>query len=82
MTASRKVRSTIRFVDEYCDFYRDLFSEVRSFEALYIFAVLTCTAAQRGPLWWLSHHRHHHVSADTLDDPHSPQFGGLFQSHV
>lgn len=33
MSASRAARPTIRFVDEYCQLYEDLFPEVRSFEA-------------------------------------------------
>ena len=33
MPASREARPTIRFVDEYCQLYADLFSDVRSFEA-------------------------------------------------
>lgn len=33
MSASREARPTIRFVDEYCQLYRGLFPEVRSFEA-------------------------------------------------
>lgn len=33
MPVSREARSTIRFVDEYCQLYEDLFPEVRSFEA-------------------------------------------------
>lgn len=33
MPASREARPTIRFVDEYCQLYADLFPEVRSFEA-------------------------------------------------
>lgn len=33
MPASREARPTIRFVDEYCQSYADLFSDVRSFEA-------------------------------------------------
>ncbi|PZV09068.1 MAG: IS701 family transposase [Leptolyngbya sp.] len=33
MPASREARPTIRFVDEYCQMYEDLFPEVRSFEA-------------------------------------------------
>ncbi|WOD37201.1 IS701 family transposase [Nodosilinea sp. E11] len=33
MTAPRMARPTVRFVDEYCESYRDLFVEVRSFEA-------------------------------------------------
>jgi hypothetical protein len=33
MPASREARPTIRFVDEYCQLYEELFPEVRSFEA-------------------------------------------------
>jgi len=33
MSASREARPTIRFVDEYCQLYADLFSDVRGFEA-------------------------------------------------
>lgn len=33
MSASREARPTIRFVDEYCQLYEELFPEVRSFEA-------------------------------------------------
>lgn len=33
MIAPRAAKPTVRFVDEYCESYRDLFSEVRSFEA-------------------------------------------------
>lgn len=33
MSASREARPTIRFVDEYCQLYANLFSDVRSFEA-------------------------------------------------
>ncbi|MBE9100515.1 IS701 family transposase [Vacuolonema iberomarrocanum] len=33
MTVTRKAKPTVQFVDEYCDSYRDLFVEVRSFEA-------------------------------------------------
>ena len=36
----------------------------------FIFAVLGNSAVQRGPLWWASHHRHHHRFADTDEDPH------------
>lgn len=66
-------------------FYHRYFSH-RTFKtsrfAQCVFAVLTCTAAQRGPLWWASQHRHHHACTDTSEDPHSPQFGGFFHSHV
>lgn len=33
MTAPRKAKPTIGVVDKYCQWYRNLFSEVRSFEA-------------------------------------------------
>jgi stearoyl-CoA desaturase (delta-9 desaturase) len=39
------------------------------------------TAAQKGPLWWSSHHRRHHRYADTDRDVHSP-VDGLWWSHM
>ena len=30
----------------------------------FVFALLGASAVQRGPLWWASQHRHHHVYAD------------------
>jgi len=33
MVAPRSAKPTVRFVDDYCEMYRDLFAEVRSFEA-------------------------------------------------
>ena len=47
----------------------------------FIFAFLGASAAQRGPLWWASHHRHHHAHSDNPDDPHSPKQNGFFWSH-
>ena len=38
----------------------------------FFFAFLGASAAQRGPLWWASHHRHHHAHSDNPNDPHSP----------
>jgi stearoyl-CoA desaturase (delta-9 desaturase) len=38
-------------------------------------------AAQKGPLWWASHHRHHHKYSDQPEDIHSP-LRGLWWSHV
>jgi len=46
------------------------------------FAVLGASAAQRGPLWWASHHRHHHVHADEPSDAHSAARHGFAWSHV
>ena len=48
----------------------------------FAFALLGATAAQRGPLWWASHHRHHHAHADRLEDSHSPVVHGFLRSHV
>jgi stearoyl-CoA desaturase (delta-9 desaturase) len=47
----------------------------------FVLAFLGTTAAQKGPLWWASHHRRHHRYSDTDDDIHSPQKGFLW-SHV
>jgi stearoyl-CoA desaturase (Delta-9 desaturase) len=47
-----------------------------------VFALLAASAAQRGPLWWASHHRHHHVHSDRFADNHSPREHGFLRSHV
>jgi stearoyl-CoA desaturase (delta-9 desaturase) len=66
-------------------FYHRYFSH-RSFKTSrpmqFLFALLGSTAVQRGPLWWASHHRHHHRSADQPEDPHSPRQHGLLWSHM
>ncbi|MCP9440021.1 MAG: acyl-CoA desaturase [Nitrospira sp.] len=48
----------------------------------FAFAVLGGMCAQRGPLWWAGHHRHHHIASDTPDDVHSPRQRGFFWSHM
>ena len=66
-------------------FYHRYFSH-RSFKAnrawQFVFALLAGTAAQRGPLWWASHHRHHHSCSDRDGDHHSPGLSGLLWSHL
>jgi stearoyl-CoA desaturase (delta-9 desaturase) len=66
-------------------FYHRYFSH-RAFQtsraAQFVFALLGATSVQRGPLWWAAHHREHHRSSDTHDDPHSPLTRGLWWSHV
>lgn len=47
----------------------------------FAFALLGAAAAQRGPLWWASHHRHHHVHADEPQDSHSSLQHGFAWSH-
>lgn len=46
-----------------------------------LMAIAGCTAGQRGPLWWASHHRDHHLSSDQPEDPHTPR-NGLLDSHL
>ncbi|MDZ4099605.1 MAG: acyl-CoA desaturase [Methylophilaceae bacterium] len=48
----------------------------------FIFAVIGSTAVQRGPLWWASQHRHHHVNSDQHEDAHSPVQHGFLWSHL
>ncbi len=48
----------------------------------FIFALLASSAVQRGPLWWASHHRHHHIHSDEASDPHSPVQHGFLWSHL
>ena len=66
-------------------FYHRFFSH-RSFKAnrfwQFLFAVLGNTSAQRGPLWWASHHRLHHRHSDQPEDIHSPVRHGFFWSHI
>jgi stearoyl-CoA desaturase (delta-9 desaturase) len=65
-------------------FYHRYFSH-KSFRSgrffQWIMAFAGCTAGQRGPLWWASHHRYHHLKSDTNKDPHTPQKGFL-ESHL
>jgi len=66
-------------------FYHRYFSH-RAFRASrvaqFAFALLAASAVQRGPLWWASHHRHHHLHADRPDDSHSPRVHGFVWSHI
>lgn len=48
----------------------------------FIFAVIGSTAVQRGPLWWASHHRSHHIHSDEISDVHSPVQHGFLWSHI
>jgi stearoyl-CoA desaturase (delta-9 desaturase) len=40
------------------------------------------SAAQKGVLWWASHHRWHHRYADTAQDVHSPRRRGFWYAHL
>jgi stearoyl-CoA desaturase (delta-9 desaturase) len=48
----------------------------------FLLALLAASAGQRGPLWWASHHRHHHLHADRPGDAHSALRDGFLWSHV
>jgi stearoyl-CoA desaturase (delta-9 desaturase) len=39
-------------------------------------------SAQKGALWWASHHRTHHALSDTAGDVHSPVVRGFWWSHI
>lgn len=48
----------------------------------FVLGWLGCSALQKGPLWWASHHRDHHKHSDTFQDPHSPHRTTFWWSHV
>jgi len=56
------------------------YQTTRTFQ--FILGVLGCSSAQKGPIWWASHHRHHHQYSDTPDDIHSPGVQGIWHAHV
>lgn len=66
-------------------FYHRCFSH-KTFEAsLWVevtFAFLGACSAQRGPIWWASHHRRHHISSDQELDEHSPVQNSFMYSHI
>lgn len=45
-------------------------------------AFLGTMTAQRGPIWWASHHRDHHRHSDEPPDIHSPVRHGVLWSHM
>lgn len=48
----------------------------------FIFALIGVSSVQRGPLWWASHHRQHHMCSDEPADAHSPVQHGFWWSHM
>lgn len=48
----------------------------------FVMGWLGCSAMQKGPLWWSSHHRHHHLHSDHEEDVHSPHVDSLWWSHI
>jgi stearoyl-CoA desaturase (delta-9 desaturase) len=56
------------------------FKTSRAFQ--FLLALGAQSAAQRGVLWWASHHRWHHKHSDSEQDIHSPGRRGFWHSHV
>jgi stearoyl-CoA desaturase (delta-9 desaturase) len=48
----------------------------------FLIACIGCSALQKGPLGWASHHREHHRFSDTPDDPHSPHATSFWWAHL
>ena len=48
----------------------------------FVLAVLAQMTAQKGVLWWASHHRMHHKCSDQPGDSHSPIVDGFFYAHI
>lgn len=48
----------------------------------FVLAWLGASSAQKGPIWWASHHRHHHKHSDQPEDVHSPIVNGIYYAHV
>lgn len=48
----------------------------------FFFAAVAAMSAQRGPLWWVAHHRNHHRFSDREHDPHSPVRRPLWWAHA
>lgn len=61
-------------------FSHKTFSTTKSIEIIFAF-IGTCSA-QRGPIWWASHHRAHHKHSDTPQDQHTPIHHSFLRSHM
>jgi stearoyl-CoA desaturase (Delta-9 desaturase) len=48
----------------------------------FLLAVGATSAAQKGVLWWASHHRWHHKYSDTPKDIHSARLRGFWYAHI
>lgn len=48
----------------------------------FFLAFMAETSVQKGVLWWAAHHRVHHRTSDTPEDPHSMKLYGFWYSHL
>lgn len=78
MTYALRVFSLTAFFHRY--FAHRAFKTNRFWQ--FIFAFLATSSAQRGPLWWASHHREHHRMSDQPGDTHSPVQNSFAWSHT
>jgi stearoyl-CoA desaturase (Delta-9 desaturase) len=56
------------------------FKTSRAFQ--FLLALGAQSSAQKGVLWWASHHRHHHKHSDGPQDIHSVRRSGFWHSHI
>jgi stearoyl-CoA desaturase (delta-9 desaturase) len=77
---SYAVRMVVVTAGYHCYFAHRAFKTSRPFQLL--LAVAAQSAAQKGVLWWASHHRWHHRYADTAQDVHSPRRRGFWYAHL
>jgi len=56
------------------------FKTSRAFQ--FLLALGAQSSAQKGVLWWASHHRHHHKYSDMAEDIHSVRRSGFWHSHL
>jgi stearoyl-CoA desaturase (delta-9 desaturase) len=56
------------------------FKTSRAFQ--FLLALGAQSSAQKGVLWWASHHRWHHKHSDTELDPHSAKRRGFWHAHL
>jgi stearoyl-CoA desaturase (delta-9 desaturase) len=56
------------------------FKTSRAFQ--FLLALGAQSAAQKGVLWWASHHRYHHRHSDTAKDVHSVRQRGFWYAHL
>jgi len=56
------------------------FRTSRAFQ--FALAFLAVSSAQKGVLWWASHHREHHRTSDEPEDIHSPVRSGIWWAHA
>ena len=56
------------------------FKTSRAFQ--FLLALGAQSAAQKGVLWWASHHRWHHKYSDTPQDVHSVRQRGFWYAHI